>query len=230
PQVTATRSATLVCGAQIFAAVREQIVSQARLSGRFEVEPLRLPRDQIVPAGRLEIRVGRPGATVRKGANTIPVSLFVDGRLYSTVNISVNVRVFAPVLVTTTAVPRGAELTDANTRLEDREVTLLGENLVSPPLEPGLTAALALQEGEILRTSHVRSRPAIRSGDSVTVLVTAGPVRLSERGAAAQDGRVGERIKVRLAGEVREVRGIVRTSGLVHIDLNGKDSCDAQTL
>lgn len=228
PEVTINRAAVVVTGTQLFAAARDYIVAHAVLPGRVEVEPLRVPPDQTIPAGKLEIRIGRPGAVIRKGANTVCISLIVDGRLHSVLNLSANVRVFAPVVVTTKHVARGEELTAANTRVEEREVTLHADDLISAPLEFGLTAAAPLQEGQVLQSAHVKARPAIRSGDGVTVLVTGETVRLSERGAAVQDGRVGERIKVRLAGEVREVRGIVRAPGLVHIDLRRKDSCNAE--
>ena len=65
--------------------------------------------------------------------------------------------------------------------------------------------------------SWVSAPPAVRSGDQVLVVVSSGTVRLTDRGVAAQDGCIGDRIKVRLSGESREVRGTISGPGLVEI-------------
>jgi flagella basal body P-ring formation protein FlgA len=216
-QVAVTRSSSVASGQALFEAAREFALRDSGWPGTVTVEPVRIPPDQVVPLGKLELRV-RPGAqNLRKGRNSLPVESVVDGQVYTTTHVSILVRVFAPVLVAAQTIPRSTQITAANSALRDREITTLGNDIVLESPTAGMVAAVPIPEGAVVRKAWISAPPAVRSGDAVTVVVDGSCVRVTDKGIAAADGRPGDRIKVRLTGDVREVRGTVVGPGLVQI-------------
>ena len=217
-----TRAATTVPGQAIFDAVRDYVMANKTWEGTAEVEAVRLPSDQILPSGTPELRVRDNGQKPRKGRCGIPVEIVVAGRVYSTVYVSVNVRVFALVIVATQAIPRGTEITAANTSTETREITFVSEDSLNRMPESGALAAQAIASGTVIRRKWITEPAAIHSGDKVVVVAKGENVSIADKGIAAADGKAGDIIKVRLNGESRVVRGRVAGPGLVEIQLNGR--------
>jgi flagella basal body P-ring formation protein FlgA len=222
-QVSVTRSACVVPGEALFEAAKEYVESQTSWPGTVSVEAVRLPQEQTVAAGDLELRV-RPGShPVKKGRNSLPVEIVVNSQVQTTVYVSVLIRVFSPVLVATQPIARSEEVTGVNTIIEEREITNLPDDVVTQRPETDVTAAMPIAQGAAIRRSWIAEPPIIRSGDKVTVLVSGRYVRVSDKGIAAADGRRGDRVKVRLAGEVREVRGTATEPGLVEIKISRRN-------
>jgi flagella basal body P-ring formation protein FlgA len=220
-QITITRLATSVTGQALFEVVKDYIIANSSFPGTFTVEPILLPADQKVPIGSLELRVKQSGQSIRKGRNTIPVEIVVDGVVKNTSNISINIRIFASVMVATTAIPRSEAITNTNTTMQEREITSLPDDIVVNAPTSDVTATVAIANGEVIRSNWIATPPVVRSGDTVTVLVTGKYVRVSDKGTATSDGRTGDRIKVRLGSMAREVRGTVVSPGLIEISLDG---------
>ena len=216
-QVAVTRSSSRVSGEALFEAVRQFALNAGSWPGTATAEPVRLPDDQFAPAGKLELRPRLGAQKLRKGRNSVPVDICVDGSVYTTANVSVLVRVVAPVLVSTQTIARSAEITAASTAVQDREITALPDDIVIGPAASGEVAAVPIADGAIIRRSWITAPPVVKSGDAVTITVSGNWVRVSDKGTAVQDGRVGDRIKIRLMGDVRQVRGTVAGPGRVEI-------------
>ena len=218
-RVVVRRSATVVTGQALFETARQYAEESGKWPGTTAVEPVRLPADQSVSAGVLELRVSNRAGRLRCGRNSVPVETVVDGSVYSTTQVSIVVRAFAPVRIATEAIPKSAEITGANTRTEQREITNLPADILLRDLPGIMTAAVPISKDAVLRESWVCAPPAIRSGDNVTVVVTGGLVCVTDKGVAASDGRVGDRLKVRM-GDAREIRGTVAGPGVVEIQID----------
>lgn len=222
-QVSVRRAQSLVTGQQLFDAAKSCAGSTASFPGKVQIEAQRLPLDQSAPSGSTELRVKAAANRLRKGQNSVPVEIVVDGTVYRTVSVSLTVRVIAPVLVATKIISRAEAISGLNTALEEREITMLPDDvLLETPAD--CTASSAISEGAIIRKQWVVAQAAVKSGDSVLVVVESGGVRVTEKGTAVQDGRPGDRIRIRLAGDVREVRGTVDEPGVVKISLGRRDS------
>lgn len=222
-QVSVTRSACIVPGEALFEAAQEYVETQASLPGTVMVEAVRMPQEQKVASGDLELRV-RPGSRpVKKGRNSLPVEIVVNGQVQTTVYVSVLVRVFGSVLVAAQPIARSEEVTSANTIIEEREITNLPDDVVTQRSNVDVSAVMPISQGAVIRGNWIAEPPIIRSGDKVTVLVSGKYVRISDKGIAAADGRRGDRVKVRLNGEVREVRGIATEPGLVEIEISRRN-------
>lgn len=222
-QIIVRRSASLVTGKAIFDAAEEYVLSDNSRPGTATVEPVRLPIDISVPAGSLELRVRNSSQKQHKGRTSLPVEVLVDGQVYTTVHISIVVRVFTRVMVAVKPITRSEAISADNITFEDREITTLPDDLVTDLPSTEVTASVPISQGSVVRRGWICEPPVIKSGDAVTVVVSGKAVRVAEKGVAAADGRKGDRIKVRLLGDVREVRGTVVESGLVEIPLNRRN-------
>ena len=223
PDITITRLATAVTGQAIFETVKEYVTANCSFPGTFTVEPVSLPFNQKVPAGSLELRVKPSAQVIRKGRNSVTVEIVVDGIVKCTTSVSINIRIFAQVLVATTAIPRSEAITKMNTTMQEREITSLPDDIVIGEPASDVSATMAISNGAVIRSSWIAAPPVIKSGDLVTVLVTGKYVRVSDKGTAASDGRTGDKIKVRLGSMAREVKGTVISPGLIEITLDGRN-------
>ena len=219
PQITVTRASSKVSGQALFEAVREFALGNNSYPGIVSVEPVRLPTDQMAPVGKLGLRVKSGTREVRKGQSSLPVEIMVDGQVYRTIHVPVLVKVFARAPVATQAIPRSTEISAANVALRECDITALPNDVLLEAPLPGWIASVPIPEGSIIRRQWIVEPPAIHSGDAVLVIVQNGAVRVTSKGIAAQDGRPGQKIKVRLTGDVREIRGTVAEPGIVMISI-----------
>lgn len=218
-EVTVTRTHSAVTGRMLFDAAKSFAETTASWPGTVVVEAMRLPMDQQVPAGKLDVRVKAGAKAVRKGQNSIPVEVTVDGRVYQTVQVTVNVKVLAQVLVATQGIARSEAITGTNTALEERDITRLPDDVMFEAPATDSIAYMPIAQGAVIRSGWVSTPPAVKAGDAVMVVVESEGVRVADKGTAAQDGRPGDTIKVRLSGNAREVRGTVAEPGIVKISL-----------
>ena len=131
------------------------------------------------------------------------------------------VKLVAPVLVSKQSITRLSELTDANTTIEERDVTNLPSDILYKLPAAGMSASMIIPEGSIIREGWVSAPVAVKSGEAVTVIVESGTARVAEKGTAVQDGRIGEVIRIRFTSDGREIRGTVSEHGLIKIKVNG---------
>lgn len=224
-QIDVTRTASTITGQAMFEAVRDFVTTSVQWPGNVTVEPVRLPTDQLSPAGKVEIKVHQGMQPIRKGRTTIQIDIVVDGQPKISVQVPVIIHVFAPVLVTTQSIAKGEALTISNTAIEECEITSLSDDIQTGSPTIGIVAKIPIGQGTAVRGSWVAVPPAIHSGDNVIVVVCVGAVRISDKGTAISDGRTGEQIKIRLQGNTtREVSGTVVSPGLVEIDQGGRNS------
>lgn len=222
-QLSVKRTASLVTGKALFDTVQEYLAADSSRVGTITVEPVRLPVDISAPTGSLKIRVKDTYQKTPKGRASLPVEIVVDGRVYTTVNVSVTVRVFAQVMVAAKPISRAEAITSENVTFENREITTLPGDLVTDQPQTSVTAALPIAQGSVIRSGWLAEPPVIKAGDAVTVVVSGETVRVADKGIAAMDGQKGDTIKVRLLGDVREIRGTVVEPGLVEIKLSRRN-------
>lgn len=221
-QVSVVRTASTVSPEALLETARQFIQSSNDLTGTVSVEPVRAIAPQIVPSGKLEMRVKAGIRAIRKGQNNLPIEMLVDGRIYRMISVPVLVKVLATVPVATKAITRTEEISSASYSLQERDITTMPADIIIGEPESGWTAVVPIPEGSVLRRSWVSDPPAIRSGDVVSVVVTNGAVRISDKGTAVQEGRPGDLVKVRMLGDAREIRGTVAGPGVVQITMGRK--------
>jgi len=219
--ITVTRLSNSATGQAIFEAARDFALA-APWPGEVVVEPVMKLRDQATPPGKIELLARSRAQKLSPGRNTLLVDVLVDGTKYTTIQVSVLVRLFAPVLIATKSISKSEEIEAGNTRLERIEITDLAEDLIREPISKSVTTTCPIAEGAAIRGCWVVEPPVIRSGDNVVVTVVGRLVRVADVGVAVSTGAAGQLIKVRLSGSAREVRGTVVAPGQVEIYIYGR--------
>jgi flagella basal body P-ring formation protein FlgA len=214
------RRSTVLSSEAIFEAVSEYILNSQPWQGKVFVEPARTLTPEIIPTGKLEIRVKSTQRTIKKGKNYIPVDILVDGKTYRSISIPVVVRLIARVPISSKAILRGEVIDTSNIVWEERDVTSLPEDIVIGELQSGCIASAPIPQGAVLRQQWLTQPPVVHAGDDIFVVVTNGAIRITEKGSAVQDGQIGSQIKIRLQG-AREVRAKVEGPGIARIHIDG---------
>lgn len=192
-------------------------------------------REQAEHAGvRLEVKAGGLDPRLRLSACEIPlqaalapgaraegstaVKVSCEGvrpwRLY----VRVQIRLFAPVVVTNHPLSRGAAISPGDIRLEERELSALPRGyLMALSQAEGLTVKRALTRGEPLRAALLERPRVIKRGQSVTLVAGTGGLQVKTTGTALKDGAVGDRISARSASR-RIIEGVVTEDGQIRVD------------
>lgn len=201
PAVSDVRlSARLLSGDAIAECAIESV--RARRSGtemRIEPSVNQRPPDQAIPLGRLELRARPlPEADLLAKRLSLPVEIMVDGRLVRAVPVSLDLKAFGPAVVATQRQSAGEPL--QTSAFEVREVEWSGRDLL--PVQRARREALRLRRpvepGTLLTRAHVEPAPVVAQGDWATLHVRQGLLDLERRVEVLQDGRAGERVRVKL--------------------------------
>lgn len=220
-RISVTGKSTTITSAELCEEVQNYVLGLASAGNcTYEVIIERSPRDIVTAAGA-EIRI-QPrllSKSLRLGPNTVAIDVLVDGKVAATTTASVQVKAVADVLVTTTAVSQGEQLTEANTTWEQREVTRIADAIIMSA--GGETrdwvARRTIPAGTVLRSADVMLPFDVRSGDTVTLVVNCGRVTLRTPAQCKQDGRIGDTIKVRSSVSSQDVRAKITGAGTVEI-------------
>jgi len=181
----------------------------------------RSPREIILPGdSKYEIKPRTFGSAIRPGANTIAIDAVVDGRTVATRSCTVEIKAVADVLVATAMISQGEAISSKNTTWEQRDVTRMCNAIfMQQGGELGdWVARRTIISGAVLTSSDLTTPAAVKSGESVTLLVKCGSVVLSTTAEAKQDGRIGDSIKVHSSVSEEDVRARVTGPGAVEIN------------
>lgn len=111
--------------------------------------------------------------------------------------VSVRIRTFEWVVVTNRRIDRHHVLEEGDLRVERRETTDLNEVFLDIASTAGFRASRVIPSGRVVLGDMVERPPLINRGDIVAIVVTVGSVSATISGEARQDGRKGDRIRVR---------------------------------
>lgn len=143
---------------------------------------------------------------------SLTVRLARDGRHLRTVLLSYRLHRAATVWVLRKSVAAGTPVSAEDLTPERREISPT-ENPLSPEKVPDHWWTRRAPAGSPLTAAAVAPRPLVKNGETVSVTVSAGSLRLSAAGRALRDGRAGEAIPVWLSSTRRPVTATVRGPG-----------------
>lgn len=194
-------------------AAREAVLAEfAQRSDRIEVElPAPDPRQQIpVCAAPLETSVGRHNG---QGGR---LSVRVDCRDQApwARHVSVQVRVFRQVVVTTRNLARGEQLGASDIALEEVDISQSrGLLLQELSAAQGLELRRNVSSGSALSSDMLNAPLMVRRGDTVILTAERAGVSIRQQGTALQDGEAGRQIQVRNTRSNRVVQAVVTGHG-----------------
>nr|WP_242521671.1 flagellar basal body P-ring formation chaperone FlgA [Motiliproteus sp. SC1-56] len=145
-------------------------------------------------------------------------SLKVDCRYPKHWSLRLNgeIEVFAPVLVSRHALPRGTRLGAGNTQVREEAISRLraGFFRAGQPTE-GYETLRAVRQGQVLTPRDLAPPLAVLQGDKVTITAGSDSLEIRTEGIALEDGRRQQQIRVRNSGSGKVIRARVVSSGLV---------------
>lgn len=127
-----------------------------------------------------------------------------------TLYLSANVRVYDQVLVASRFLRRRAILSAADFRPERRELSALPGGYETDPQQLiGRQLQRALMVGKVISPRAVKMPPAVRRGETVTLIAGQSGIEITSSGIALSDASIGERLRVRNESSERVVEGEV---------------------
>lgn len=217
--VTVRRASRLVEGAELAAVARRQLesVHGARYA-RLALTQAGSVGDVQVPEGTLALKP-RPVAGALRQRVSAWVDLLVDGAVYRSVAVSFRAEGWNEVLVAGRAMPADGVAERGDFRQELRDVLAL-EAPPAPVTAPAAPLRLseAVGVGDVLLSRHVVPPGMVRRGDRVSLVTTAGPVRIETSAVAQNDGMVGAQLRVKPANGSDIVTARVVAAGMVAVE------------
>ena len=187
--------------------VREFLAAQHR--HRTEPPQIELtaldPRLRVAKC-RAALEAFLPGGAKTVGSTSVGVRC--PGPQSWTVYQRANVRVFDQVLVAGRFLSKGTLLSAADLRSERRELSALASGFeTAPEALIGKQLRQALNAGAVIPPQIVKTPPAIRLGETVTLIIRQGGMEITSAGTALSDAGLGERLRVRNQTSKRIVEG-----------------------
>ncbi|MFP4466742.1 MAG: flagellar basal body P-ring formation chaperone FlgA [Candidatus Goldiibacteriota bacterium] len=175
-------------------------------------------RERInVPDGEVLLKPRQDSDARLKGSVIVPVEIFVDGKLYSTVPVSLMAKVKTDCLAASVDIPRRTMVDDSMFGKKRMDITYLPDDVISDPavLETRITKR-GIPAGTVLLRSMFESIPLFERKQRVRVIAKRGDLEVETFGEALREGREGDRVKVRLLTG-KTVEGSVNEEGKVII-------------
>lgn len=193
--------------------------SLAPYAGHYALEPLGHLSDFVTLAGQVELRPSAPAGDLLRPRLAVPVAVFVNGRQSGSVAVWFSLSVQEPALIAARDLPAGSEITTADVRSQDVDLTRLGGMAVT---SVGQLAGLSLREpvsgGGTLLAAEFEPTPDVRRDQEVRVELRSGSITVIAEGKAAETGRTGDLISVLVDGADGACQGRVIGKGVVQVE------------
>lgn len=132
------------------------------------------------------------------GKSAIPLQLIKNGKRLKTLFPRLEIAVLREVMVATSAIPRGGEVSPEGVQVVKRALhTLPGTPILGgPAVLKGAVAKRVVAKGSVLVEGAFDLPPLVRSGSMVAVKLVSGELTIIASGQAVSDGAMGQLIKV----------------------------------
>ena len=176
-----------------------------------------VPRNWNVPVGKREYKLVMQGQRQEFLPNGI--DLLINGKRYSTLSLGQYLVYKLTAPVSQVEINPNQVLTEQN--VADIEVQMVAGYKIPPDIDSviGKAAAIRILTQKIIRETMLMEPYTVVRGDSVSVRIIRGLVTLEVPGQALQNGRVGDRITVKLNTNSRVITGTIENKGLVVLEV-----------
>ncbi len=136
--------------------------------------------------------------TEPRGLMAFEISAYQNGEKIAEDQVRVRIAYHEIVYVTTDRIGRREQINPEKLTLKRMEITSLTDKpLTSDDDLTGVWSLKSIKKDQILTTGLVESVPPILSGQGVSIQYINGPLEITARGTALEDGQPGEMIRVR---------------------------------
>lgn len=157
------------------------------------------------------------------GKVRIDVAVLVRDARYGVVPVHLDVKILETVAVSERRIERGEPITTAQVSLVRRSVDRLDTFVTPADLATSKRAKYTIQPGQALLRSDIESPAAevpilVKQQSMVKLVARLGDLQVTAVGEAMQDGRAGQRIRVRNVDSQKIVQGRVVDRSVVEVD------------
>ena len=132
------------------------------------------------------------------GKVILPVDILVNGRIKGKVIVSAVIDIFRPVAAAHRQIKKGETLAETDVEMLEKNISNYpGSVLFDGSSAVGRETKVMIPKGTVLLEWMLRDVPAVKEGDIVDLIKTAGSVRVQTNALALEDGYKGKMIKVR---------------------------------
>ena len=180
------------------------------------IEPTGLPTPLMIPEGDLKVAAELPVGVTLGSVRIVRLRVTVNGALVGTPSITLRVRVLTPAWVSTRALAPGVPLGSDDARIEKRDVAGLERPLPTGQPVAGLCARRAVAAGAVLTSATMCAAPVVRKGETLSVVLSAGSIRVRMAATALEDGAEGDTIRALNSASGQQYRVCVGAPGRGH--------------
>ncbi len=127
------------------------------------------------------------------------------------------VRLFAPVVISRTSLPRNSVLSPQNLQIKEMDITGQDDFFYALNTLTGWTTKRSLAAETILTAGMLKQPTTIQRHDAVLIEAQRNHVVIRVPGTALEEGSIGEQIRVRNDQSGREIKAIVMAPGQVKV-------------
>lgn len=195
-----------------------------------QAQTINHPRQDIeINVGRIDRRLkltacqSSPEAFLPAGAKLqgkLTVGLRCLGPRPWTVYVPAQIKIFANVITAAQPLLRGTEITADNVTSVRKELGYLRTGYFTKPQAViGKILTQNLVAGQAITPKRLKARILVHRGEKVTIVATAGALKVRGKGKALKDAAKGELVSVRSSRSKRIVQGIVTKAGTVNVQM-----------
>jgi len=159
------------------------------------------------------------------GRNSLPIDVFIDGKLDRIIFVKCKVNVLKTVLVTKDAIQKNELITESNVEYAKLPINTIFRDAKLLKIEDvvGKVTVTSLAKNAIISLNLLKNRVVIFKGSQVTIRLINGDLTLLGTGLALEDGYIGKmiRIKVLNFSSSKEISAKVIDTDLVEVNLGG---------
>jgi flagella basal body P-ring formation protein FlgA len=168
----------------------------------------------------LDVKVIPLTSGTPKGRFSARVEMYRQGELVRVGTASVDIRLWADLMVPVRNINRGEVLTPDLFTVKRFDVTSWTEPMLADPAHlAGCQAKSILIAGRQVGLARLEKIPDVPTGATITLVGTAGILEIRAKGVALQNGTIGETIAVRNTDSGKVLNGKVVGPGMVVIAL-----------
>jgi len=154
-------------------------------------------QDLLVPVGKIELTASFPYGIRYNIPTVVPVSVSVNGQLFTKVLTKLDVRQFRQVVVAVDQISSGDLFSTGNLRYARMDTGKLSAGYFTDMNKLiGLAARHSLNQGMAITDSMVVKPTIIKRGSAVNIVARLGSLEVTAMGQALQDGMQGQLIRV----------------------------------
>lgn len=147
------------------------------------------------------------------------VRVACNGNAYWSLNVPVDIRRKADVLVMRRAVGRGEPIGAGDVRVQSRVLPGLTSPYISRPADlTGRLTRRPIPEGTAVTADALNAALLIHRGQAVTLTARAGGFEVRAPGLAMADAAAEQRVRVRNLNSLKIVEGVADTEGVVRVN------------